>query len=57
LRDLSEAQATTKAQYECLPVVAHSGKMERRKIELEEKMARLETAVATFSKPTVYVAM
>lgn len=54
---MSEAQATTKAQYECLPVVAHSGKMERRKIELEEKMARLETAVATFSKPTVYVAM
>ena len=57
LRDLKEAQAATKAKYESLPVVAHSGKMERHKVELEEKMLRLEKAVATFSKPTVYVAM
>ena len=57
LRDLREAQAATKAKYESLPVVAHSGKMERHKVELEEKMSRLEKAIATFSKPTVYVAM
>jgi len=37
--------------------MAHSAKMERHKKELEEKLARLDKAIETFSKPTVYVAM
>mgnify|MGYP000689942951 CR=1 FL=1 len=57
LRDLGEAKRETEMQLERLPVVAHSQKMERHKKELEEKLARLERAIDTFSKPTVYVAM
>ena len=57
LRDLREAKATTTDQLERLPVVAHSAKMERHKKELEEKLQRLDKAIETFSKPTVYVAM
>ena len=57
LRDLKEAKAETNRQLEQLPVVAHSAKMERHKKELEDKMIRLERAIETFSKPTVYVAM
>jgi len=40
-----------------LPVVAHSNKMERHKQELDSKVQRLEKAIETFSKPTVYVAI
>jgi len=57
LVDLREAQATTKEAYERLPVVAHSTKMSRHKVELEEKLGRLEKAIETFSKQAVYVAM
>ena len=57
LKDLREAKALTNEQLEKLPVVAHSGKMERHKTELVEKLARLDRAIETFSKPTVYVAM
>jgi len=42
-------------EFERLPVVAHSLKMERYKRELEEKMGRLDRAIETFSKPKVYV--
>ena len=57
LEDLTQARDETTRQLERLPVVAHSGKMERHKRELEEKITRLESAIATFSKPNVYVAM
>ena len=57
LRDLREAKQETNKMLEKLPVVAHSAKMERHKHELEEKLARLDRAIETFSKPTVYVAM
>ena len=57
LNDLQAAKAATLIELEKLPVVAHSGKMERHKKELEEKMGRLEKAIETFSKQTVYVAM
>lgn len=57
LKDLHEAKAETNKQLERLPVVAHSAKMERHKKELDEKLQRLDRAIETFSKPTVYVAM
>ena len=57
LKDLQAAKAATNADLEKLPVVAHSAKMERHKKELEDKMARLDKAIETFSKKTVYVAM
>ena len=57
LRDLNEAKAETNRQLERLPIVSHSQKGERHKKELEEKLARLDKALETFSKPTVYVAI
>lgn len=57
LTDLRQAKAETNRQLERLPVVAHSAKMDRHKKELDEKLERLERAIETFSKPTVYVAM
>lgn len=56
LNDLLEAKAETNRALEKLPVVAHSGKMERHRKELEDKMTRLDRAIDTFSKKTVYVA-
>jgi predicted ribosome quality control (RQC) complex YloA/Tae2 family protein len=56
LNDLLEAKAETTRALERLPVVAHSNKMERHKKELEDKLIRLERAIETFSKKTVYVA-
>ena len=50
LTDLKAAKAATLQELEKLPVVAHSGKMERHKKELEEKMGRLDKAIETFSK-------
>ena len=50
LNDLKTAKEATNAELEKLPVVAHSGKMERHKKELEDKMARLDKAIDTFSK-------
>ena len=57
LKDLHEAKVRTNTELEKLPVVAHSAKMERNKRQLEEKIARLNRGIETFSKPTVYVAM
>ena len=57
LRDLNEAKVETNRQLERLPIVSHSQKAERHKKELEEKLARLDKALETFSKPTVYVAI
>ena len=42
---------------EKLPVVAHSNKMEKYKMELEEKVIRLDRAIDQFSKKEVYVKM
>ena len=47
----------TNDELERLPITNHSAKFERHKKELEDKVARLEKAIETFSKPTVYVAM
>lgn len=57
LNDLMVAKAETVNALEKLPVVAHSQKMERHKRELEEKLTRLDRAIETFSKKTVYVAI
>ena len=57
LEELEEAKVETNLQLEKCPVVAHSGKMERHKEALVSKLARLDRAIETFSKPTVYVAL
>ena len=57
LTDLREAKVETNRQLEKLPVVAHSLKVEKHKQELVDKLGRLDRAIETFSKPTVYVAM
>ena len=57
LNDLKTAKEAANAELEKLPVVAHSGKMERHKKEIEDKITRLDKAIETFSKQTVYVAM
>jgi len=56
LNDLKQAKEETSHALEKLPVVAHSNKMERHKKEMEEKLNRLDRAIETFSKKTVYVA-
>ena len=50
LRDLKESVVETNRQLETMPVAARSQKIEKHKKELEEKLARLERAVETFSK-------
>jgi hypothetical protein len=57
LNDLQQAKHETIRALEKLPVVAHSNKMERHKQELEDKLNRLDKAIDTFSKKTVYVAI
>jgi len=57
LRDLKESIVETNRQLETMPVAARSQKIEKHKKELEEKLARLERAVETFSKEQVYVAI
>ena len=57
LRDLKAAKEETTRTLEKLPVVAHSMRMEKHKQELEQKLARLDRALETFSKTKVYVAL
>lgn len=49
------AKKMTNDEIERLPITNKSLKMQSHKRELEEKMARLEKAIYTFSKPKVYV--
>jgi len=57
LEDLRSAKEETNRMLEKLPVVAHSIRMGKHKKELEEKLARLDRALETFSKTKVYVAL
>ena len=57
LEDLRSAKEETNRMLEKLPVVAHSIRMSKHKKELEEKLARLDRALETFSKSKVYVAL
>ena len=57
LEDLRLAKDETNRALEKLPVVAHSIRMTKHKGELEEKLARLDRALETFSKTKVYVAL
>jgi len=59
LKDLQAARMETRNTLERMPVTGagRSQKLEKAKRELEEKLARLERAIETFSKQTVYVAM
>ncbi len=42
---------------ERLPIANKTQAMEKRKKELEDKLMRIERAIETFSKKTVYVAI
>lgn len=42
---------------ERLPIVQRTQAGERRKREMEEKLVRIERAIETFSKKTVYIAL
>lgn len=59
LNDLQAARIETRNTLERMPVgiSGRSVKLEKAKQELEEKLARLERAIETFSKQTVYVAV
>ena len=56
LRDLQESRKEINTALEKLPVVSKTMAMEKHKKELESKMARVDRAIETFSKKTVYVA-
>jgi len=56
LADLRLAKEATSNQLERLPITAKTMKSEKHKKELEEKLAKLDRAIDTFSKKKVYVA-
>lgn len=57
LADLTQAKKATTDQLERMPVSIRSQRVIEQKRELEEKINRLEKAIATFSKPKVFVAI
>ena len=56
LKDLQESKIEINNTLEKLPVVSKTLLMERHKRDLENKMARIQRAIETFSKKVVYVA-
>lgn len=56
LNDLKESRKEINNALEKLPVVLKTLAMEKHKKELEGKLVRIERAIETFSKKTVYVA-
>lgn len=56
LKDLMESQKEVNTTLEKLPVVSKTLQMQRHKKDLEEKLMRIEKAIETFQKKTVYVA-
>jgi hypothetical protein len=57
LADLKQARNSTNAQLERMPLSLRSVRIAEQKQELENKLTRLERAIETFSRPTVYVAL
>lgn len=60
LQTLAELQETKKELQnllERLPIAQRTQAGERRKKEMEEKLMRIERAIETFSKKTVYIAL
>ena len=56
LNDLKESLKEINNALEKLPVVSKTLAMEKHRKELESKLIRIERAIETFSKKTVYVA-
>lgn len=56
LADLKESRTEINNALEKLPVVSKTLQMEKHRKELEDKLIRIERAIETFSKKTVYVA-
>jgi hypothetical protein len=56
LHDLVESRKEVNTSLEKLPVVSKTLAMERHRKELENKLIRIDRAIETFSKKTVYVA-
>lgn len=56
LKDLIESNKEINSALEKLPVVSKTLQMDKHKKDLESKIMRIEKAIETFSKKTVYVA-
>ena len=56
LKDLKESLQEISNALEKLPVVSKTMAMEKHKRELESKQVKIQRAIETFSKKTVYVA-
>lgn len=56
LKDLKDSKKEINTALEKMPVVSRTIAGERTRRELEEKLVRIERAIETFEKKTVYVA-
>jgi len=56
LKDLKESRKEINIAIEKLPVVSRTIAGERHKKDLEDKLVRVDRAIETFEKKTVYVA-
>ena len=56
LKDLKESRKEINTALEKMPVMSRTIAGERQRRELEEKLVRVERAIETFEKKTVYVA-
>jgi hypothetical protein len=57
LTDLQRTKQEISTMLERMPIANRTQAAERRKKELEEKLMRIERAIETFSKKTVYIAL
>ncbi len=57
LADLHQTKKEINTMLEKMPIANRTQAVERRKKELEEKLMRIERAIETFSKKTVYIAL
>jgi hypothetical protein len=57
LADLQRTKQEISTMLERMPIANRTQAAERRKKELEEKLMRIERAIETFSKKTVYIAL
>ena len=56
LKDLKESRKEINTALEKMPVMSRTIAGERQRRELEEKLVRVDRAIETFEKKTVYVA-
>ena len=57
LQDLHQTKKDITIMLEKMPIANRTMAGEKRKKELEEKLMRIERAIETFSKKTVYIAL